>query len=149
MKPRSRGTVTLRSSDQNDMPLVSPNLLKDPTDMNIMIDGQRYFRDVLQSGQLGERIKTIISPAGPDLSDAAMAAHCRKFVKTNYHPSGTARMGAHDDPLAVLDSRLAVRGIENLRVCDMSAVPNITAGNTNAAAMMLGDRCADFIMGTA
>jgi choline dehydrogenase-like flavoprotein len=78
-----------------------------------------------------------------------MAAHCRKFVKINYHPSGTARMGAHDDPLAVLDSRLAVRGIENLRVCDMSAVPNITAGNTNAAALMLGDRCADFIMGTA
>ena len=149
MKPRSRGTVALRSSDPNDMPLVSPNLLKDPTDMSIMIDGQRYFRDVLQSGQLGKRIKTIIAPAGPDLSDAAMAAHCRKFVKTNYHPSGTARMGAHDDPLAVLDSRLAVRGIENLRVCDMSAVPNITAGNTNAAAMMLGDRCADFIMGTA
>ena len=58
-------------------------------------------------------------------------------------------MGPHDDPLAVLDSRLAVRGIENLRVCDMSAVPNITAGNTNAAALMLGDRCADFIMGTA
>jgi choline dehydrogenase-like flavoprotein len=149
MKPRSRGTVALQSSDPNDMPLVSPNLLKDPRDMNIMIDGQRYFRDVLQSGQLGKRIKTIIAPAEPDLSDEAMAAHCRKFVKTNYHPSGTARMGAHDDPLAVLDSRLAVRGIENLRVCDMSAVPNITAGNTNAAAMMLGDRCADFIMGTA
>ena len=58
-------------------------------------------------------------------------------------------MGAHNDPLAVLDSRLSMRGIENLRVCAMSAVPNITAGNTNAAAMMLGDRCADFIMGTA
>ena len=75
-----------------------------------------------------------------------MTEHCKKFVKTNYHPSGTARMGAEDDPNAVLDSRLAVRGIENLRVCDMSAVPNITAGNTNAAAMMLGDRCVDFIL---
>ena len=146
IKPKSRGTVELRSSNPNDMPLVSPHLLKDSDDMKIMIEGQRYFRDVLQSGQLGQRIKKIIAPEGPDLNDTAMTEHCKKFVKTNYHPSGTARMGAEDDPNAVLDSRLALRGIENLRVCDMSAVPNITAGNTNAAAMMLGDRCADFIL---
>ena len=136
----------MRSSDPNEMPLVSPNLLKESDDMKIMIEGQRYFRDVLQSGQLGQRIKKIIAPEGPDLNDTAMTEHCKKFVKTNYHPSGTARMGAEDDPNAVLDSRLAVRGVENLRVCDMSAVPNITAGNTNAAAMILGDRCADFIL---
>ena len=76
-----------------------------------------------------------------------MRAHCKRFVKTNYHPAGTARMGADGDPMAVLDPRLRVRGVEALRVCDMSAVPNIVAGNTNAVAMMLGDRCADFIMG--
>jgi len=58
-----------------------------------------------------------------------------------------ARMGADGDPMAVLDARMRLRGIENLRVCDMSAVPNINAGNTNAPAMMLGDRCADFILG--
>ena len=62
-----------------------------------------------------------------------MAAHCRRFVKTNYHPSGTCRMGADGDPMAVLDSRMRVRGIERLRVCDLSAMPNINAGNTNAA----------------
>ncbi len=146
VKPKSRGTVELRSSNPNDMPLVSPNLLKEPDDMKIMIEGQRYFRDVLQSGQLGQRIKKVIAPAGSDLSDTAMTEHCKKFVKTNYHPSGTARMGGQNDPNAVLDSRLAVRGVENLRICDMSAVPNIIAGNTNAAAMMLGDRCADFIL---
>jgi choline dehydrogenase len=70
-------------------------------------------------------------------------------VKTNYHPAGTARMGADGDRMAPLDPRLRVRGVEGLRVCDMSAVPNINAGNTNAAAMMLGDRCADFILGAA
>jgi choline dehydrogenase-like flavoprotein len=68
-------------------------------------------------------------------------------VKTNYHPSGTCRMGAPGDRLAVLDSRLRVRGVERLRVCDLSAMPNINAGNTNAPAMMLGSRCAAFIMG--
>jgi choline dehydrogenase-like flavoprotein len=68
-------------------------------------------------------------------------------VKTNYHPASTARMGADGDRMAVLDARMRVRGIDNLRVCDMSAVPNINAGNTNAPAMMLGDRCADFVLG--
>jgi choline dehydrogenase-like flavoprotein len=115
--------------------------------MATMIAGQRFFRDVLLSGPLGRRIEKVIAPAGPDLSDEAMAAHCRRFVKTNYHPASTARMGADGDRMAVLDARLRVRGIENLRVADMSAVPNINAGNTAAPAMMLGDRAADFILG--
>ena len=123
IKPKSRGTVELRSSNPNDMPLVSPNLLKDSDDMKIMIEGQRYFRDVLQSGQLGQRIKKIIAPEGPDLNDTAMTEHCKKFVKTNYHPSGTARMGAEDDPNAVLDSRLALRGICLLYTSDAADEP--------------------------
>ena len=129
------------------MPLVSPHLLKHPDDMATMIAGQRFFRDVLLSGPLGKRIEKVIAPAGPDLSDAAMAEHCKRFVKTNYHPASTARMGADGDRMAVLDARLRVRGIDNLRVCDMSAVPNINAGNTAAPAMMVADRCADFILG--
>lgn len=146
-KPKSRGQVTLRSADPDAMPLVSPHLLKDPDDMATMIAGQRFFRDVLLSGPLGRRIEKVIAPAGPDLSDAVMAAHCRRFVKTNYHPASTARMGADGDRMAVLDARLRVRGVDNLRVCDMSACPNINAGNTAAPAMMLGDRCADFVLG--
>ena len=147
VKPKSRGYVELRSGDPDDMPLVSPHLLKHPDDMRVMVEGQRFFREALRSGPLGRRIEKVIAPEGPDLSDAAMAAHCRRFVKTNYHPASTARMGADGDPGAVLDARMRVRGIENLRVADMSAVPNINAGNTAAPAMMLGDRCADFILG--
>ena len=147
VKPKSRGYVELRSADPDDMPLVSPHLLKDPDDMATMIAGQRFFREVLLTGPLGKRVEKVIAPAGPDLSDEAMAAHCRRFVKTNYHPASTARMGADGDRMAVLDARMRVRGIDNLRVADMSAVPNINAGNTNAPAMMLGDRCADFILG--
>ncbi len=146
-KPKSRGYVALRSGDPDALPLISPNLLKDPEDMATMIAGQRFFRDVLLSGPLGKRIEKVIAPAGPDLSDAAMATHCKRFVKTNYHPASTARMGADGDRMAVLDARLRVRGIDNLRVCDMSAVPDINAGNTAAPAMMLGDRCADFVLG--
>lgn len=147
VKPKSRGWVRLRSADPDDKPLVSPHLLKHPDDMATMIAGQRYFRDVLLTGPLGKRIERVIAPEGPDLSDEVMAAHCRRFVKTNYHPASTARMGADGDRMAVLDARLRVRGIENLRVADMSAVPNINAGNTAAPAMMLGDRATDFILG--
>jgi choline dehydrogenase len=146
VKPKSRGFVELRSGNPQDMPIVSPHLLKDPDDMRIMIAGQRFFREALQTGPLGAHVEKVIAPRGPDLSDEAMAAHCRRFVKTNYHPASTARMGADGDPMAVLDARLRVRGIDNLRVADMSAVPNINAGNTTAPAMMLGDRCADFIL---
>ena len=106
--------------------------------MATMIDGQRFFLRAFQTGPLEERIERIYAPDPADLSDEALVAHCRRFVKTNYHPSGTCRMGPADDPMAVLDSRLRVRGVERLRVCDLSAMPNINAGNTNAPAMMMG-----------
>ena len=147
IKPRSRGEVKLASAKPEEMPLVSPNLLKDPADMQDMIDGQRFFLRAFAETPLAERIKTVIQPSPEDVSDGTLREHCKKFVKTNYHPAGTAKMGADNDKSAVLDARMRVRGIEGLRVCDMSAVPDINAGNTNAPAMMLGDRCADLVMG--
>ena len=147
VKPKSRGFVRLASADPDAMPLVSPNLLKDPADMRAMIDGQRFFLRAMQTRPLSDKIARIGIPDPKDMGDEALATHCRRFVKTNYHPSGTCRMGAGDDPLAVLDSRLRVRGIDRLRVCDLSAMPDINAGNTNAPAMMLGSRCAEFLLG--
>jgi choline dehydrogenase len=147
VKPKSRGFVRLRSPDPDDMPLVSPNLLKDPADARAMIDGQRFFLRAFRTKPLADRVKRVAIPDPDDLGDEAIMRHCRRFVKTNYHPSGTCRMGASGDPLAVLDSRLRVRGVEGLRVCDLSAMPNINAGNTAAPAMMLGSRCAEFVLG--
>ena len=147
VKPKSRGFVRLRSADPSAMPLVSPHLLKHPSDMRTMVEGQRFFLRAFQTSPLKERIERIGIPDPADPSDEALAAHCRHFVKTNYHPSGTCRIGAHNDPKAVLDPRMRVRGVERLRVCDLSAMPNSNAGNTNAPALMLGARCADFIIG--
>jgi choline dehydrogenase len=147
VKPKSRGSVRLASADPAAMPLVSPNLLSDPADMRAMIAGQRFFLRAFETGPLAERVKRIAIPKPEALDDAALAAHCRRFVKTNYHPAGTCRMGPDGDQMAVLDAKMRVRGVAGLRVCDMSAVPDINAGNTNAPAMMLGDRCADFVLG--
>jgi choline dehydrogenase len=148
VKPKSRGHVSLRSASPSDKPRVSPNLLKDPADMREMIAGQRFFLRALEATPLKERISKVAVPSPADLSDAALELHCKRFVKTNYHPAGTCKMGADGDPMAVLDARMRVRGIDGLRVCDMSAVPDINAGNTAAPAMMLGDRCASFILGS-
>lgn len=147
LKPHSRGEVRLASADPADMPLISPNFLKDPRDVEAMITGLRYFRETLETKPMADRIDHIVAPDPTDFSDEALAAHCRKMVKTNYHPVGTAKMGADGDRMAVLDSRMRVRGVNGLRICDMSAVPEIPAGNTNAPAMMLGDRCAELVMG--
>lgn len=146
VKPKSRGTVRLRSANPEDMPLVSPNLLKHPDDMRTMIEGQRYFLEAIHTDPLQSRLRSIAIPNPAKTDDEAMRSHCKRFVKTNYHPSGTCRMGPSGDPMAVLDCRLRVIGIEGLRVCDLSAMPDINAGNTNAPAMMLGSRCAELVL---
>jgi choline dehydrogenase len=147
IKPKSRGFVRVASANPADMPLVSPNLLSDPADARTMIEGQRFFLRAFQTSPLKERIREICIPDPANLSDEAIIKHCKRFVKTNYHPSGTCRMGSSRDSMAVLDARLRVRGTEALRVCDLSAMPNINAGNTNAPAMMMGSRCAQFVSG--
>lgn len=114
--------------------------------MRAMMAGQRFFIRSFQTAPLANSIKSIVIPDINNLTDEALEEHCRQTVKTNYHPAGTCRMGRSDDAMAVLDSRLQVNGVRGLRVCDMSAVPNINAGNTNAVAMMLGRRCAEFIL---
>ncbi|MEP3439580.1 MAG: GMC oxidoreductase, partial [Hoeflea sp.] len=146
VKPKSRGEVRLSSANPADMPSVCPNLLKDETDMREMIAGQRFFLEAFRADPLASKLKKIAIPNPDDTSDSALREHCKRFVKTNYHPAGTARMGADNDEMAVLDPKMRVRGIDGLRVCDMSAVPDINAGNTNAPAMMLGSRCAEFIL---
>ena len=145
-KPKSRGHVKLRSNDPNDMPIIELNLLKHEDDLTMMMAGQKFFLKAFQNGKLGAKIKEVIIPNLKDLDDKKLATHCKKFVRTNYHPSGTAKMGADNDKMAVLDSKLRVRGIENLRVCDLSAMPNINSGNTSAPAMMLGLRCGDLLI---
>lgn len=147
VKPKSRGTVTLRSADPNAMPIVSPNLLMEEEDMRQMVEGQRFFLDAFSAPPLAGKVSRIAIPEAGARDDETLRRHCKRFVKTNYHPASTMKMGADGDASAVLDATLKVRGVEGLRVCDMSAVPDIVAGNTNATAMMLGRRCADFIMG--
>ena len=140
LRPKSRGTVRLRSSDPLSKPIIDNNYLSEPDDLRLEIAGLRYAREILKASPMSSRVSHEILPGQEATSDAELGEHCRRTVKTNWHPVGTCRMGRNDDPLAVLDSNLRVRGIRSLRVIDASAMPFIPSGNTNAPTMMVADR---------
>lgn len=147
LQPKSRGTVRLASTDPDALPLVDPQIFADPADLATTIEGFRFARTVLDQMPMRALIKGEIFPGAGITSEEDIAAHCRRTVKTGYHPVGTCRMGADDDPLAVLDAELRVRGAQGLRVIDASMMPNIVSGNTNAAVMAVADKAADLILG--
>ena len=138
--PNSRGTVRLRSADPDDMPLVNPNYLSDPEDLRLQMDAVRYAREVLTVRPMADVIEREMMPGAEVTSDDALADYCRRTVKTNWHPCGTARMGRADDPMAVLTPDLKVKGVEGLRVLDASLMPRVPHANTNAPTMAAAER---------
>lgn len=145
LRPKSRGTVRLRSANALDKPVIDNNYLADPDDLRMEIAGLRYAREILKQAPLSQRVSHEMLPGPSAMDDASLAEHCRRTVKTNWHPVGTCRMGPDNDHMAVLDSQLRVRGIEGLRVIDASAMPFIPSGNTNAPTMALASRAVEFL----
>ncbi len=144
LKPKSRGFVTLGSPDPTAKPLIVHNYLQDPDDVASMVAGVRQCLEICESGRLGElSTGMLIGPASH--SDEDIEAHCRQRLQTLYHPVGTCRMG--DDPGAVVDRELRVRGVEGLRVVDASVMPTVPRGNTNGPVIALAERAADLIKG--
>lgn len=145
LRPKSRGSVKLRSNRWEDAPLIDPNFLDHPEDVREMVEGaKRLDRIVKQSTQLGPRIKQDLFTADCR-TDADWEAVIRARADTNYHPVGTCRMGTDDR--AVVDARsLKVNGVESLRVSDASVMPAVTGGNTTAPTVMISEKCAGFIL---
>ena len=146
LRPKARGTVKLRSADPRDPPLVDSRFFGDPDDLRLTIGAMRFARKVLSTEPVARLVDRELMPGAAE-TDAELAAFCARTVKTNYHPVGTARMGPEGDPMAVLDKTLRVRGVEGLRVIDCAAMPFIPSGNTNAAALAMGDKAASLIAG--
>ena len=144
MRPRSRGSVTLRSSDPLAKPVIQHNYLTDPHDVHVNNAGFRLARALNACGAFDEFRGEEIDP-GPDCtSDAAISAYNRKTMGSHYHPSGSCKMGTDD--LAVVDPQLRVHGLKGLRVADASIMPRVTSGNTNAPSIMIGERAADLVL---
>jgi choline dehydrogenase len=148
-RPKARGTVTLRSADPMALPVVNCNFFGHPDDLKLQVAGIRFARKVMAASPMREMLSGEMFPGTDKISDGDLEAYAKRMVKTNYHPCGTCRMGPDGDPMAVLDSRLKVRGVDRLRVFDISMMPAIISANTNAAAMAIADRAVTLMMGKA
>ncbi|MEV6109697.1 FAD-dependent oxidoreductase [Streptomyces sp. NPDC051940] len=137
--PRSRGTVRLASADPSAAPLIDPAYLADPGDAAFLVAGMKLIREVMAHQRLAEVVTGELHPGPSVATDADILRELPQRVHSVYHPVGTCRMGT------VVDPQLRVLGVEGLRVADASVMPSITGGNTNAPAMMIGERCAELM----
>lgn len=147
-QPEARGTVRLASADPHDPPVVDLRLLDHPADMEGMLQGVKKARELLLSPPLAHMRAEWNSycVVVPGASDDELRAYIRAHARTTWHYSCTARMGAVGDENAAVDPRLRVRGVRGLRVADASVWPRVTSGNTNAPAIMTGDKGAELIL---
>jgi choline dehydrogenase len=135
--------VTLASLDPAAAPVIDPRFYSEPIDMEVMLRGLKEARRIIHAEPF-QKYKPRETSPGPDVqSDEALRNHVRINGSTIYHPVGTCKMGT--DAMAVVDSRLRVRGVDGLRVVDASIMPTICGGNTNAPTIMIGEKGADMI----
>jgi choline dehydrogenase-like flavoprotein len=145
--PKSRGRLTLASADPFAAPLIDPNLLSVPEDVEPLVRGIRLVRKLFASPAFAKYHAAETAPGAAAQSDADLIAYIRAESYTVHHPVSTCRMG--NDELAVVDPQLRVMGIEGLRVADASVFPSIIGGNTNAAVVMIAEKASDMILGRA
>ena len=144
LRPESRGHVRIQSADPRQSPAIDPNYLAAERDRDTLVSGVRTLRRIFSAPAMAPFIKAEVAP-GPDCdSDADLVDFIRRRGGTTFHPCGTCRMG--QDPEAVTDERLRVRGFAGLRVIDASIMPMVVSGNTNAATIMIGEKGADMVL---
>ncbi|HCA5984525.1 TPA: GMC family oxidoreductase [Pseudomonas aeruginosa] len=152
MHPQSRGRVRLNSPDPHDRPLIEANFLSHPADLDTLVRGFQLVRKLAASRSFARHLKGELVP-GPQVSSRGqIEAWIRANLGTVFHPVGTCKMGHDqlavvDDQLAVVDDQLRVHGLQGLRVADASIMPTLITGNTNAPAIMIGEKAADLILG--
>ncbi len=146
-KPESTGKLWIESDDPKAAPKILFNYLTKEQDKQDWRDCIRLTREILQQSSLEEYRGDEIQPGINIQSDEEIDAWVMDNVESAYHPSCTCKIGADNDPMAVLDSECRVRGIESLRVVDSSVFPTITNGNLNAPTIMVAERAADMILG--
>lgn len=144
LRPESRGFVRIKSSDPTMPPAIQPRYLTSRADCDTVIAGLKELRRVMSRPVIRKLIAEERAPGETCVTDAELLAYARATGTTVYHPTSTCRMGS--DPNAVVDERLRVRGLERLRVVDASIMPTLVSGNTNAAAVMIGEKGADMIL---
>ena len=144
LRPESRGFVRVRSPDPSIPPAIQPRYLSARGDCDTVVAGMKLMRRIMNEPAMRHYIADEFAPGDSCVGDADLLAFARETGTTVYHPTSTCRMGS--DPAAVVDERLRVRGVERLRVIDASIMPALVSGNTNAAAVMIGEKGSDMVL---
>jgi choline dehydrogenase len=144
LRPESRGSLRIRSADPAAPPEIRINYLSTEVDRTANVEGLKILRKILQAPALSSYVVEEVDPGIKVSTDEELLNFCRQRGSTVYHPTSTCRMG--NDPLAVVDQRLRLRGIQGLRVVDASVMPDLVSGNTNAAVIMIAEKASDMIL---
>ena len=145
LNPTSRGHVRIRSNRFDDAPVIQPNYLSTDEDRRVAADSLRQVREIMAKPAMQKYKPQEWKPGVQFQSDEELAKLAGDIANTIFHPTGTAKMGRDDDPTAVVDAQLRVRGVKGLRVVDASVMPEITSGNTNAPTLMIAEKAARWI----
>ncbi|MFI5408869.1 GMC family oxidoreductase [Kaistia sp. UC242_56] len=147
MRPKSRGTVKLASANPEDAPLIDPNYHDHEYDRRMSIESIRHIREILAQPAMAKHIKAERFPSAELRTDEEILSYVRQYGSVDYHPAGTCRMGTGAD--AVVDPELKLHGMDGIRVIDNSIMPYLNSGNTNAPAIMIGEKGAALVLGEA
>jgi choline dehydrogenase-like flavoprotein len=146
LRPASRGTIRLRSPNPQDAPVIAPHYLSAEEDRCVAADALKLVRSIVNQPALKPYEPEEYKPGAHFQSEDELAVAAGQIASTIFHPVGTAKMGMADDPMAVLDERLRVRGLAGLRIADASVMPKITSGNTAAPTMMIAEKAAAMML---
>ena len=144
LRPSSRGSIHIRSADPGDAPAIQPNYLSTDLDRRCAVAGVRYARRLARTDSLRPYVASEYRPGETADTDDDLLEFCRNYGATIFHPAGTCKMGS--DPLAVVDDRLRVHGLDGIRVVDCSIMPTLVSGNTNAPVAMIAEKAAGLIL---
>jgi len=144
LRPESRGTINIKSTDPLEHPVIRPNYLSTDFDCQTAIESIKYTRRIMETESMRDHIAEEYLPGKSAQSDEELLNEARNIANTIYHPTSTCRMGADSD--SVVDPQLRVRGVAGLRVVDASIMPEIVSGNTNAPTIMIAERASDLIL---
>jgi len=144
MHPKSHGTITLASNDPSVHPIIDPNYLQHKEEVQVFVDGAGQLRSLLRTSAMSEWVDCELVPGKLSLEEEH--AHWRSVCASQWHPVGTCRMGSDTDARSVVNPRLQVLHMKNLRVIDASVMPEVPSGNTHAPTLAVADRGADIIL---
>lgn len=144
LRPQSRGSIHVKSSDANEHPVITPNYLSTDLDCETAVEAVRFTRAIMQTDAMKDHIAEEMLPDPAATTAEQLLDQARNIANTIYHPTSTCRMGA--DERAVVDARLRVNGVSGLRVVDAAIMPEIVSGNTNAPTIMIAEKAADMII---